>query len=422
MNKAVEKTFNLLNPWRTSNRFLVPQNYIVRTLEDDIEKHLDDEDMSIIYGSRQTGKTTLIHKLIHDLYRAKAPKQDLFYLAADNPRLSALLQDPGNLLEFVLERKKKAAYVFIDEAQYLTNPGIFLKTLYDYKLKDVHIIATGSSTLEIKSKVIEYLPGRKKVFTLYPLSFQEVRAHDNRTPQEVWNDYIIFGGYPKVFLAENETQKKRELKDIHESYIKKDISSYLAIEKPEKFNHLASLLAYQISGLVNKDELTNTLGIHRATVEKYIAALEDTFIISQVYPYFSNKRTEISKMPKAYFLDLGLRNAILNNFNPVQNRGDMGKLAENFVFTQLFYNKTIDQDIHFWRTKSGAEVDFAVSEGPSFTLYEVKYGKTLRGRVPSGIRSFSKKYPKQAQNRVVITSATPTIAHKEVTHTVLWEL
>ena len=229
------------------------------------------------------------------------------------------------------------------------------------------------------------MPGRKQAFILYPLSLKEIQP-------DYWRDYLVFGGYPKVFLSNTESRKKRELKDIYESYIKKDISGYLKIEKPEKFNQLAVLLSDQISGLINIDELTNTLNINRATVEKYISMLEDTFVIKKVYPFFRNKRTEISKMPKIYFLDLGIRNIIFNNFNNIDGRGDVGKLSENFVFNQLEYQKLIDETIHFWRTKSGAEIDFVVQKGKDISLYEVKFKKPIKNIKTAAIRSFEQKY------------------------------
>lgn len=379
------KTFNLRNPWRQGKSFLVPKNYITRNIEKKIKQYFKNNDILIIYGSRQVGKTTLLYKIMQDLHKTGVSKKDIFYFSADDINSKKFLRDPADLIEFLVQNKKHKIYLFIDEAQKIENPGIFLKNLYDYKIPGLKIIVTGSSTLEIKSKIIEYLPGRKQAFLLHPLSLKEIK-------QDYWKEYLIFGGYPKVFLSKSESRKKRELKDIYESYIKKDISGYLKIEKPEKFNQLAILLSDQISGLINIDELTNTLNINRATVEKYISMMEDTFVIKKVYPFFMNKRTEISKMPKIYFLDLGIRNIIFNNFNNIDARADSGKLAENFVFNQLEYQKSIDQAIHFWRTKSGAEIDFVVQKCRQTDLYEVKYKKPIKNIKTSAIRSFGQKY------------------------------
>ena len=396
MNKKWLTLFNIRNPWQKNKKFLVPKNYISRNLENKLKPHLNSDDISIIYGSRQIGKTTLVYKLIQDLHEKGASRRDLFYFSADDKLFRDTFKEPSSLLGFVMERKKKKAYIFIDEAQRMSNPGIFLKNLYDYKIKDIKIIATGSSSLEIKSKIIEYLPGRKKVFMLYPLSFGEIREYkglrETEAIKKAWQEYLIYGAYPKVFLAPNSKDKKQELNDIYESYIKKDISGYLNIEKPAKFNHLALLLADQIGGLININELTNTLALNRATLEKYITMLEDTFAVKKVFPFFQNPRTEITKMPKIYFLDLGLRNAILKRFNKIDERTDTGKLAENYVFSQFEYNKDIDTEINFWRTKSGAEIDFVVRKGDGIDLFEVKYNRTLSNNHTVSINSFKKKY------------------------------
>ena len=174
MNKNLEKIFYLRNPWQQGRKFPIPKNYINRNLEKDIKKYLKNDDILIIYGSRQVGKTTLLYKLMQDLHKSGTLKKDIFYFSADDLALKNFFQDPGNLIEFIFKNQNKKVYLFIDEAQRIQNPGIFLKNLYDYKIPNLKIIATGSSSLEIKSKIIEYLPGRKKVFTLHALSFEEI--------------------------------------------------------------------------------------------------------------------------------------------------------------------------------------------------------------------------------------------------------
>lgn len=413
MNKNLEKIFYIRNPWHKNRSFPIPKNYIKRALEKDIKQYLKSDDILIIYGSRQVGKTTLLYRLMQNLHQSGTPKKNIFYFSADDLSFKEFLKEPANLIEFIFKNRKEKIYLFIDEAQRLENPGIFLKNLYDYKLPNLKIIATGSSSLEIKSRIIEYLPGRKKVFTLHSLGLKEIG-------KKYWQDYFVFGGYPKVFLAQTETQKKRELKDIYESYIKKDISGYLQIEKPDKFNQLASVLADQISGLVNIDELTNTLNINKATIEKYILMLEDTFVIKKIYPFFQNKRTEISKMPKMYFLDLGIRNIALNNFNKLDQRADSGKLAENFVLTQLEYCKNTDQEINFWRTKSGAEIDFVVQKGKQIDLYEVKFKKPIKNIKTKAIQNFAKKY--QFNNAYILSANQEAKKQDNINYLPIWDL
>lgn len=422
MNQKLQRLFEIRNPWRKNKGFLVPENYIVRDLEKDVKSEVESDDILIIYGSRQVGKTTLLYKMIQCLRQAGVSQKDLFYFSADD-KLSKehFLKEPSELVEFIVKRKKEKAYVFIDEIQQINNPGIFLKNLYDFRIENLKIIVTGSSSLEIKSKIIEFLPGRKKVFTLFPLSFKEAveykKADSVEQKKKVWREYIVFGGYPKVFLSSTISRKKRELNDIYESYVKKDVSGYLEIEKPEKFNRLVLFLSDQITGLVNIGELANTLGLNRATVERYISVLEDTFVIKKVYPFFRNPRTEITKMPKVYFLDLGLRNMIVKNLESLEERADIGKLAENFVFTQFEYRKDIETEINFWRTKSGAEIDFVVRQGRKFNLYEVKYAGAVKKCQPAVITSFEKKY--NYHKAFVVTSS---INKKSNGYIPFWEI
>ena len=408
MNKDIQRLFDIRNPWRKNKGFLAPKNYITRDLEKDLKSEIESDDILIIYGSRQAGKTTLLYKMIQRLYQTGVSRKDLFYFSADDKLFrDYFLKEPSGLIEFVMKRKKERAYIFIDEIQRIDNPGIFLKNLYDFRIEDLKVIVTGSSSLEIRSKIIEFLPGRKKTFTLFPLSFKEIlkykKAGNTEQKKEIWREYAVFGGYPKVFLSLAASGKKRELNDIYESYVKKDISGYLKIEKPEKFNRLVLFLADQITGLANIDELSNTLGLNRATVERYISILEDTFVIKKVFPFFKNPRTEITKMPKIYFLDLGLRNAIMKNLEALEERADVGKLAENFVFAQLEYKKDMETEINFWRTKSGAEIDFVVRRGQKLDLYEVKYAGAAGKRQPAAIASFGKKY--DYRQAFIVTSA-----------------
>ena len=424
MDKNQLKLFNIRNPWRIKKKPLLPNLYINRTAEKEIKEYLDSDDIIIIYGSRQVGKTTLLYKIIDDLLATGVVGRDIFYFSADDGQFSEYFLDHGKLLEFILTKRKKKAYIFIDEAQRISSPGIFLKNLYDYKIKDLKIFVTGSSSLEIRSKIIEYLSGRKKIFILHPLSFKEIcefkklkRVEDKK---RVWLEYLVFGGYPKVFFAIGVKAKMRELLDIYESYVKKDIAGYLNIEKPEKFNQLAKLLANQIGGLVNIDELTNTLGINRVTLEKYIMILEDTFVVKKIYPYFKNPRAEIAKMPKIYFIDQGLRNIVLKRLEPVEERFDQGQLAENFVFTQIEYVKEADTELNFWRTKAGVEIDFVVNRSGKLFLYEVKYNKSV-SKLPAAIKSFAQKY--HYEKAYIVTGKINVLLNNSLNNSLLfWEI
>ena len=391
------------------------QNFIVRQIQAEVAQHLEQPEMTIILGPRQVGKTVLLQQLQEWLSQTKnIDPRAIFYFNLDIIQDWEAVKDQTQFIKFIRERSQnQKIYVFVDEAQKVENPGVFYKGIYDSQL-NAKFILTGSASLYFASQVKESMAGRKRIFYLRPFSFEEylkarrgdffaltewkanVLDYDWQGLKSFFQDYLVWGGYPRVVLAESENTKKAVLADIYSSYIEKDIVGFLKIKNKAKFNKLVKLLAGQIGQLVNVNELASLAELNRSTIYRYLSTLEETYILTQLTPYYRNPRQEIIKNPKIYFLDNGLRNHLLDNFNPFENRQDNGALLESSLLQELML---LEQDwrwgLHFWRTKQGAEVDFVIEKGVELTPIESKLNiKTAK--IGLGFRSFVKKYkPKQ---------------------------
>ena len=270
------------------------------------------------------------------------------------------------------------------------------------KLK-LKIIVSGSSSLELKSKISEHLTGRKHTFEIYPFSFGEflkakgVDILDKKTPGELikfHNDellkflieFIVYGGYPKVILSKDKKDKIIELKEIYDSYVKKDVKYFLNVDNISGYNNLVKGLAFQIGNLINYNELSVYSGLNVRSVKKYIDYLEGTYIYKRVFPYFSNARKEVSKVPKIFAIDTGLMNYVREN---LLNKTDIsGELYENFVFGELLKNGF---ELKFWRKGGGAEVDFVINGIP----IEVKSSKLKKTSLTKSFISYIENYKPQ---------------------------
>lgn len=379
-----------------------------------LRAHLTKPQHSILIGPRQVGKTTLVKQLAKIL---EEQGEQFYFLTFEDPAiLDAVNQHPENIFNYTQLPSAmpggKKLYIIIDEVQYANNPSNFLKLLYDKYKDQVKVIATGSSAFYIDKSFKDSLAGRKKVFELFPLSFdeflhfkqedelvgelQEMRGREkyqsaNRLKIDaLFDEYLIYGGYPEVVLAETEQEKQEILKELVNSYMKKDALE-AGIREEQKFFRLARLLADQAGNLVNNNELGNTLQLTSPTVENYTYILQKSFIITLLSPFYGNLRKELTKMPKVYFSDNGLRNVLVNNFNKISDREDKGQLIENYVFNRL--RKLYDADnLHYWRTADGNEVDFIVEQGIKQGLaYEVKYNDTQFK--PNKYQKFIEGYP-----------------------------
>lgn len=298
----------------------------------------------------------------------------------------------------------KKGYVFIDEIQRKENAGLFLKGIYDMDLP-YKFIVSGSGSLELKEKIHESLAGRKRVFELSTLSFEEFVSF--KTSRELkgffdlykelalqyLEEYLNFGGYPKVALETEISQKLYAIDEIYRSYLEKDISFLLNIQKTESLTHLVRILASQTGNLVNISELSNTLGIAVPTIKNYLWYLEKTFIIQRVTPYFRNIRKEIIKASTYYFADLGLKNYAANQFGNALATLSAGLLFENFVYNSLKEKVYLSPaTIHFWRSKDKAEVDFVIDTGRHIIPVEVKYSHLRKPETSRSFKSFLEKY------------------------------
>jgi predicted AAA+ superfamily ATPase len=374
---------------------------ILRDLTPKIEKYLDAEEILLLIGARQSGKTTILHQIEETL---KKKSRSCYFLNLEDPDyLDLLNKSPKNLFKIFPFDFKKRTFLLIDEVQYLANPSNFLKYFYDQYREKIKIVATGSSAFYLDKKFKDSLAGRKKIFYVLTLSFREFlrfKGEEEISKKELknltlsekeiisryWQEYLIFGGYPRVVLAPL-PEKEEILSDLAYSYIKKDI--YEAnIRQDEIFYRLFKILASQTGNLVNSSELSLTLGVSKTSIDNYLYVMQKSFHIRLISPFFKNIRKEITKMPKVYFLDLGLRNFFLKNFRPFYEREDKGALLENAVFRQ-FLVKYDFEEIKFWRTVQRNEIDFVVAEKLAF---EVKVQpKTFKIK---NYKSFFENYPK----------------------------
>lgn len=351
----------------------------------------------VVLGARQVGKTTLLNSVRQ---RLEKKQKQVLYLNCDVEEELAAINTTS--LTAIQKLVGNADYLFIDEAQRLDNPGLTLKILYD-NLKNVKTIATGSSSFDLKNKLSDALTGRYIDFTLYPLSFQEVLTSYGVSSNAVLRknqadtlleDALLYGLYPEVHLIRNQEDKVLQLEKIVESYLFRDVFAFQKIRRPQAIKDLTRALAYQVGSEVNENELANRLKIDRKTVISYLDLLEQSFVIVRLFPYSRNPRREIGRKYKVYFTDLGIRNVLIGDFNPIRVRDDLGALWENFLVIERlksYANKGMLLQYHFWRSYGGAEVDYLERSSAQSGLraFEIKY----RGDVLSkGAASFSKAY------------------------------
>jgi predicted AAA+ superfamily ATPase len=384
---------------------------IKRDLFEEIKNHLSAKEISLIIGPRQIGKTTLM--LLLKEYLEKKGEKTLFLNLDVEADKQYFVSQEALIRKINLEFGKDKGYVFIDEIQRKENAGLFLKGIYDLNLP-YKFIVSGSGSLDLKEKIHESLVGRKRMFELYPISFKEfVNFKTNYRYEEsleeffevekvktesLLNEYLNFGGYPRVVLEEKLSEKVRIIDEIYRSYLDKDISYLIKSERVDVYSSLIKLLAGQIGRLINYSELSSTLGIALQTLKNYLWYAEKTFIIHRLTPYFRNVRKEITKSPVIYFYDLGLRNYALGLFGKVEFSPDIGFLFQNFVFNIIKEKfRFTGASVHFWRTKDKAEVDFVINFGKEIIPIEAKYKKLKEPTIERSLKSFIEKYhPKEA--------------------------
>ncbi|OIO48056.1 MAG: AAA family ATPase [Candidatus Portnoybacteria bacterium CG06_land_8_20_14_3_00_39_12] len=344
---------------------------IERKIAENIEKILDKEPKIILlYGPRQAGKTTLLNLIL-----SKVNEQEVAFLNGDDLRTQEALS-VANLdsLKKIIGSKK---FLIIDEAQRISNIGLTLKLLFDSL--GIKIIASGSSSFEIAGKVNEPLTGRATIFYLYPIALGEIMPNlPDLSLQNRLEDFLLFGMYPKVLTTEGSQDKQKYLDDLVNSYLYKDILSFASVRKPKKVIDLLSLLALQIGSEVSIAELASHLALSKQAVEKYLDILEKMFVIFNLRGFSRNLRKEIYKTSKYYFWDLGLRNVLIRNFNPLNLRNDKGAMLENFfLMEKIKQSNNTDKfaNFYFWRTYDQKEIDFIEEKDDNLYAYEIKWGE-----------------------------------------------
>lgn len=353
---------------------------IARLLKDKIRESLFKGKTIILYGARQVGKTTLVQEILKDFGDSGR------YLNCEILSVEQNLKEPEpeKLKSFLGNYK----VLVLDEAQNIPNIGRVLKIIND-SIKDAQIIATGSSSFELANKTAEPMTGRTDTYTLYPLSTIEIKGKKDWLRVEANLEKLLrFGSYPEIYNLDEETAEKR-LSEIASSYLFKDLLNFEGIKKSNLLKNLVISLALQVGNEVTYNELAAKLGVNRLTVLKYIDVLEQSFVIFRLNSFSRNIRKELSKAVKIYFYDVGIRNALINNFNPISLRNDVGALWENFCISERikansYNNKNVN--CYFWRTYDQKEIDYIEEASGKIVGYEMKFSENQKFKVPRGFK------------------------------------
>ena len=368
---------------------------IKRTIQDAIEQSLFKGKAIIIYGARQVGKTTLIRAIQQE---TAVPS---IYLNCDEPDIRRALSDKTSTeLKMLIGNNR---LVLIDEAQRVGTIGLAIKLLTD-TVPDIQVIATGSSAFELSSRMEEPLTGRKREFRLYPFSLTELgQIYSPIEVGRIVERCLIFGLYPEIINAPETAETA--LREIAGSYLYKDILAFQQIRNPEALERLVQSIALQIGNEVSYNALARQVGVDKKTIESYLRILEQSFIIFRLGSFSRNLRNELKKSRKIYFVDTGARNAVINNLNPPDLRGDSGGLWENFVIAERMkrnHNQRLFPNCYFWRSHQKQEVDYLEELNGALRGYEIKW-RGKRFKVPAGFRAAYPDCPVSLINRENLT-------------------
>jgi len=359
---------------------------IARAIEENVRKEIKTGRKAVILlGARQVGKTTLLRSLCAD-------NDDVLWLNGDESNTRVLLTAQSvEQLRVIIGRHTT---IVIDEAQRVPDIGIVLKLIID-NLPQVKVVATGSSSLDLANRTTEPLTGRKRQFTLFPLSFSEmVNYHGLLSETNLLQHRLIYGYYPDIVNSPGE--ERRLLQELSDSYLYKDILTLDKIKKSEQLTRLLRALAFQIGSQVSYTELGQLCGLDNKTVDKYISVLEQTFVVFKLSSYARNLRNELKTSRKIYFTDNGIRNALIADFRPVELRDDVGKLWENFLVSERFKrNKYADiyANAWFWRTQAQQEIDYIEEQDGHLSAYEFKWNPSAKAKQP---KAFQTTYPESS--------------------------
>lgn len=365
--------------------------YVNRKLEGEISKFLNRKEIIAVIGPRQAGKTTMINKLLDDLENVNKVSFD---------DIESLHLFENNIYAFIELNVKGFDYLFIDEIQYSMNSGKILKYIYD--TQKIKIFISGSSASEISIKSLKYLVGRVFIYQLYPFSFEEFLTFKDEKIKNILlsgksiglerkingllNEFLTFGGYPEVVLADSIEEKILILKNIYNTYFLREIKEIFGISDDFRLTNLLKALSLQIGNIINYTELSSITNFSEYEVKKYLNILEKTYICFRSLNFHTNKRTELKKSPKIFFFDTGFRNIAINNFKA--DRIDMGSIRENFVANELVKNGI---EFRYWRTTSKSEVDFVIENNNELIPIEVK-SSLSKNTIGKALFSFIEKY------------------------------
>jgi hypothetical protein len=393
-------------------------NLLKREIYDKLKQELRKPEISLLLGARQVGKTSLL-KMIYEKHPGKKAFFDL-----EMPETLEIFSSHSSLLRkleiqgFDLSKK---LLLCVDEFQYIPQGTKLFKILHDHYPR-IKVMATGSSALKMRMFLDESMTGRKRIHEMHTLNAHEyvhfckpeldeivskLKVSDDipkLTPDlhHLMLQLVILGGYPKPALMHKLEEKTEELREIHRSFLQKDIMSLVRNENYVSFERLMKHLAVQSAQLCNTNEIAKSLAMHRSTVARMMDLLEACFMVKLLPPFFSNRQKEQVKMPKLYFLDNGMRNSLINDFRPLDERPDAGALIEDFAFSEINKHRSPLDDLYFWRAQSGAEVDFVVNHGGKLFPMEVKRTAV---KAPRALQRFIQIYkPRKA---AVITFSPP---------------
>ena len=371
-----------------------------RNIINQITPYLFTEDIVVLHGARQVGKTYILYYLAKII---QEKGESTHFIDLEDSRLKEIL-DKGvdSFISYLKEEgflNQKKVFIFIDEIQYLENPSSFLKIIADHH-KEIKLIVSGSSSFNIKNKFKDSLVGRTVNFDIFNLSFSEFLVFKNYYVDfkeinsqkkidelmSLYEEYVKYGGYPKIVLTDEIEKKSKYINQIIDTYIKKDIRDLAEIKEVDKFNRLLEVLASQSGHLLNVTELANTVNLSKITLEKYLFLLEETYIIKLVSPYSENKRKELFKTPKVFLFDTGLMNILWLKEFPKEILGD---IFETSIFSELIKKYGVEK-VHFWRTSDKKEIDFILKDKNTPLPIEAKlnFSKTDT----SAMKYFSSEY------------------------------
>lgn len=397
------------------------ERLIERDVLEAISRHLHDEKIIGIRGPRQSGKSTVLEMVKKKLLEEGIPPKDITLLTFEDPAvLDAFMSEPRGMLRGYMAGGSRHIFL-LDEIQYDKDAGKHLKLVFD-TMKDVKLVITGSSSLDV-AQVSKFLVGRILMYELFPLSFGEYLRYKDEMLYRVFKEnnskfrsllknggsvklnglflgemnkalieYVTYGGYPDVVKHSAAGERIEILKNIYATYIGKDVATLFGIEDAMKLRKILVMLALQIGSLLNYNGLATETSAYYKELMTYIKVLEETYVISIVRPFHRNLRTELRKNPKAYLIDAGMRNCLINNFNSLDRREDAGHIAENFVFSELSKALEPNQSLHFWRTLAKAEVDFVIWDSMSLVPVEVKFSAIKAPAISRGMNSFISAY------------------------------